>query len=63
MTIRKRRLPLPATSSEYLTSDLNMRTWEGVGEDLGEDWEKSRGCNMEYAFAKGKGIPIELINH
>ena len=24
-------------------------------------WQDSRGCNMEYAFAKGKGIPIELI--
>ena len=30
---------------------------------LCEGWEKSRGCNMEYAFAKGKGIPIELINN
>ena len=30
---------------------------------LCEGWEKSRGCNLEYAFAKGKGIPIELINN
>ena len=30
---------------------------------LCEGWQDSRGCNMEYAFAKGKGIPIELINN
>jgi hypothetical protein len=28
---------------------------------LCEGWQDSRGCNMEYAFAKGKGIPIEEI--
>ena len=22
-------------------------------------WQRSRGCNMEYAYAKGKGIPIQ----
>jgi hypothetical protein len=27
------------------------------------DWQESKGCCMEYAFAKGKGIPIEIINH
>ena len=25
------------------------------------DWKESRGCNMEYAFAKGKGIPIKFV--
>jgi|LSQX01.2.fsa_nt_gb hypothetical protein len=25
------------------------------------NWRDSRGCNMEYAFAKGKGIPIKFI--
>ena len=25
------------------------------------NWRESRGCNMEYAFAKGKGIPIKFI--
>lgn len=24
------------------------------------DWESSVGCKMEWAFAKGKGIPITL---
>ena len=24
-------------------------------------WQDSRGCNMEYAYAKGKGIPINFI--
>ena len=28
---------------------------------LCEGWQDSRGCNMEYAFAKGKGIPIKFI--
>ena len=27
------------------------------------DWWKSKGCCMEYAFAKGKGIPIKFINN
>ena len=27
------------------------------------DWESSRGCNMDYGFAKAKGIPIKLINN
>jgi hypothetical protein len=26
-------------------------------------WRESRGCNMEYAFAKAKGIPIKFINN
>lgn len=26
-------------------------------------WEHSRGCNMEYAYAKGKGMPIKFINN
>lgn len=25
------------------------------------DWQTSRGCNMEYGFAKAKGIPIKII--
>lgn len=25
------------------------------------DWLDSRGCNMEYGFAKAKGIPIKFI--
>ena len=25
------------------------------------DWRESRGCNMEYGFAKAKGIPIKFI--
>ena len=25
------------------------------------DWQESRGCNMEYGFAKAKGMPIEFI--
>ena len=25
------------------------------------NWRESRGCNMEYGFAKAKGIPIEFI--
>ena len=28
---------------------------------LCEGWKDSRGCNMEYAFAKGKGMPIKFI--
>ena len=28
---------------------------------LCEGWQDSRGCNMEYAFAKGKGMPIKFI--
>jgi len=24
-------------------------------------WRESRGCNMEYGFAKAKGIPIKFI--
>ena len=28
---------------------------------LCEGWQDSRGCNMEYAYAKGKGIPVEFI--
>jgi hypothetical protein len=28
---------------------------------LCEGWQDSRGCNMEYGFAKAKGIPIEEI--
>lgn len=27
------------------------------------DWENSRGCQMEYAFAKGKGIPVAFMDH
>ena len=25
------------------------------------NWRDSRGCNMEYGFAKAKGIPIKFI--
>ena len=25
------------------------------------DWRESRGCNMEYGFAKAKGIPIKFV--
>ena len=25
------------------------------------DWKESRGCNMEYGFAKAKGIPIKFV--
>lgn len=25
------------------------------------DWRESRGCNMEYGYAKAKGIPIKFI--
>ena len=25
------------------------------------DWQESRGCNMEYGFAKAKGIPVKFI--
>ena len=25
------------------------------------NWQDSRGCNMEYGFAKAKGIQIEFI--
>ena len=25
------------------------------------DWRESRGCNMEYGFAKAKGVPIKFI--
>ena len=28
---------------------------------LCEGWKDSRGCNMEYWFAKGKGIPIKFV--
>ena len=28
---------------------------------LAEGWQDSRGCNMEYGFAKAKGIPVEFI--
>ncbi len=28
---------------------------------LCEGWEDSRGCNMEYGFARAKGIPIKII--
>lgn len=28
---------------------------------LCEGWQDSRGCNMEYGFAKGKGMTIEFI--
>ena len=28
---------------------------------LCEGWKDSRGCNMEYGFAKAKGIPIKFI--
>lgn len=24
-------------------------------------WEDSRGCNIEYGFAKGRGIPIYFV--
>ena len=30
---------------------------------LCEGWKDSRGCNMEYAFAKGKGMMINFINN
>jgi len=26
-------------------------------------WENSRGCNMEYGYAKAKGVPIKFINN
>lgn len=25
------------------------------------NWRESRGCNMEYGFAKGKGIPVKFV--
>ena len=25
------------------------------------NWRESRGCNMEYGFAKAKGIPVKFI--
>jgi hypothetical protein len=25
------------------------------------NWRESRGCNMEYGYAKAKGIPIKFI--
>jgi nucleoside 2-deoxyribosyltransferase len=25
------------------------------------EWRESRGCNMEYGFAKAKGIPVKFI--
>ena len=25
------------------------------------DWMNSRGCNMEYGFAKAKGIPVKFV--
>jgi hypothetical protein len=25
------------------------------------EWRESRGCNMEYGFAKAKGIPVEFV--
>ena len=28
---------------------------------LCKNWEYSNGCRMEYAFAKGRGIPIEEL--
>ena len=28
---------------------------------LCEGWKDSRGCNMEYGFAKAKGIPIKFV--
>ena len=28
---------------------------------LCEGWKDSQGCNMEYGFAKAKGIPVEFI--
>lgn len=27
------------------------------------NWWGSRGCNMEYGFAKAKGIPVKFINN
>ena len=30
---------------------------------LAGEWRDSRGCNMEYGFAKAKGIPIKFINN
>lgn len=24
-------------------------------------WQDSRGCNMEYAYAKAKGMPIKIL--
>lgn len=29
---------------------------------LCEGWEESRGCNMEYAYALGKGIYVRGVN-
>ena len=29
---------------------------------LCQDWEKSRGCCMEYAFAKAKDIPVYCLD-
>ncbi len=28
---------------------------------LCEGWYNSQGCNMEYGFAKAKGVPIKFI--
>lgn len=28
---------------------------------LCDGWQDSRGCNMEYGFARAKGIPIKFI--
>lgn len=28
---------------------------------IAEDWEESRGCCMEYGFAKAKGIPVKFV--
>ena len=28
---------------------------------LCDGWQDSRGCTMEYGFAKGKGIPVAFI--
>ena len=25
------------------------------------NWRESRGCNMEYGFAKAKGIPVKFV--
>ena len=34
---------------------LHVRVLDG-------DWQNSRGCSMEYAYAKGKGIPITFVS-
>ena len=62
--------PLHATGFLYTELDY-LDGMEHCFEVLGrcdelwlcEGWENSRGCNLERAFALGKGIPIKFINN